>query len=94
MAPATPGLRFHAVSVVCGEGACVAALQLHGVRVLSADAPRLPLANCESPGTCQCTYHHHQDRRAGPRRARELGQLADPWSVTERRHWDGRRETD
>jgi hypothetical protein len=94
MGPATPGLRFHAVSVACDQDACAAAQQLQGVRVLSADAPRLPLANCDSPDTCRCTYHHHEDRRAGPRRAKELGQLADPWSVTERRRAHGRRVTD
>ena len=94
MARATPRLRFHAVSVVCGPNACAAAKQLRNVRVLSADAPRLPLATCDGPDTCRCTYRHHDDRRAGPRRAKELGQLADPWAMTERRRWGGRRETD
>lgn len=94
MAHIIPRLRYHAVSVVCGPEACTAAKQLESVRALSVDAPRLPLANCDSPGTCQCTYLHHDDRRAGPRRARERGRLPDPWSVTERRHWFGRRETD
>jgi len=94
MAIKAPRLRYHAVSVACGPNACNAAKQLKKVRVLSADAPRLPLANCDSPATCRCTYHHHDDRRAGPRRAKELGQLADPWAVTERRRRGGRRETD
>jgi hypothetical protein len=94
MTARTPGLRYHAVTVVSGAHACTAALQLQGVRVLSTDAPRLPLANCDSPGSCQCTYRHHDDRRAGPRRARERGQLADPWAMTERRRWGGRRATD
>jgi hypothetical protein len=87
-------MRYHAVSVVCGPNACAAAKQFQDARALSADAPRLPLATCDSPGTCQCTYHHHEDRRSGPRRAKELGRLADPWSVTERRRSYGRRETD
>lgn len=94
MAARIPRLRYHAVSVVCGPSACAAAKQFQKVRALSADAPRLPLANCDSPGTCQCTYRHHEDRRTGPRRAKELGQLADPWAMTERRRWGGRRETD
>jgi hypothetical protein len=94
MARATPRLRFHAVSVVCGQNACATAKQLRNIRVLSVDAPRLPLATCDSPDTCRCTYRHHDDRRAGPRRAKELGQLADPWAMTERRRYFGRRETD
>ena len=94
MASKTPRLRYHAVSVVSGARACAAARQLKNVRVLSADAPRLPLASCESPATCTCTYRHHDDRRAGPRRARELGQLGGPWAMTDRRRSVGRRESD
>jgi hypothetical protein len=94
MASKTPRLRYHAVSVVGGPRACAAAKQLKNVRVLSADAPRLPLASCECPATCTCTYRHHDDRRAGPRRARELGQLGGPWAMTDRRRSIGRRETD
>ena len=94
MAPKGPRLRYHAVSVVCGPNACAAARQLGNARVLSPEAPRLPLANCDCPGECQCTYRHHDDRRAGPRRAKERGELAGPWAVTERRRWGGRRATD
>jgi hypothetical protein len=82
------------VSVVGGPNACDAAKQLKNVRVLSAEAPRLPLANCDHPATCACVYRHHEDRRAGPRRARERGQLAGPWAMTDRRRSAGRRETD
>lgn len=94
MASRIPKLRYHAVSVVSGPGACAAAKQLKNVRVLSAEAPRLPLATCDHPGACKCTYRHHDDRRAGPRRARELGHLAGPWAMTDRRRSIGRRETD
>ncbi|MCM2309792.1 MAG: hypothetical protein NDI84_00185 [Steroidobacteraceae bacterium] len=94
MASKIPRLRYHAVSIVAGASACAAARQLKKVRVLSADAPRLPLATCECPGACKCTYRHHDDRRAGPRRAREAGQLGGPWAMTERRRSVGRRETD
>ena len=94
MATRIPRLRYHAVSVLSGPNACAAAKQLKNVRALSAEAPRLPLADCDRPGACRCTYRHHDDRRAGPRRAKELGQLADPWAMTDRRRSIGRRETD
>ena len=94
MATRIPKLRYHAVSVVCGADACAAAKQLKNVRVLSAEAPRLPLSACDCPATCACTYRHYDDRRAGPRRARERGQLAGPWAMTDRRRSTGRRETD
>ncbi len=94
MATRTPRLRYHAVSVVAGDQSCAAARLLRNVRALSADAPRLPLASCDCPAACRCTYRHHDDRRAGPRRAKERGQLAGPWAMTERRRSIGRRETD
>jgi hypothetical protein len=94
MPAATPKLRYHCVSVVAGIDACAAARALAGARLLSAEAPRLPLAGCTMPDACRCTYVHHDDRRAGPRRASERGGLADPWSLTERRREGGRRATD
>jgi hypothetical protein len=94
MAGRSPQLRYHCVSVATGLHACAAAKSLQGVRVLSAAAPRLPLANCDTPATCQCTYHHHDDRRVGLRRAGERGELADPWAYTNRRRSGGRRAMD
>jgi hypothetical protein len=94
MAAGTPKLRYHCVSIVAGTNGCAAALELRGVRVLSAEAPRLPLPGCEHAESCNCTYRHHDDRRAGPRRADERGTLADPWALTERRRRGGRRATD
>jgi hypothetical protein len=94
MASRTPQLRYHCVSVVTGVHTCAAAKSLQGVRVLSAGAPRLPLPDCDMPTTCRCTYHHHDDRRVGPRRAGESGELADPWAYTNRRRSGGRRATD
>jgi hypothetical protein len=94
MATRTPRLSYHAVSVVGGSSACDAAKLLKSVRVLSADAPRLPLADCGHPETCKCTYRHYDDRRAGPRRADESGRLGGTWAMTNRRRSMGRRATD
>lgn len=87
-------LRYHCVTINAGKHGCDAAKALKDVRMLSAQAPRLPLAQCSSPDTCPCTYRHYDDRRAGPRRARERGDMPDPWSRTNRRRSIGRRETD
>jgi hypothetical protein len=94
MAAGTPRLRYHCVTVVPGSTSCAAAQAIYGQRLLSADAPRLPLANCETPGECKCTYRHHDDRRAGPRRAVDREEIADPYAATERRRAYGRRSTD
>lgn len=89
-----PRLRFHCVSVVAGANACPAALAFTTSRLLSAQAPRLPLASCDRPDLCYCGFRHFDDRRVGVRRARERGELADPWAVTERRRQRGRRAMD
>lgn len=87
-------MRFHCVTVQAAANGCEAAKSLLGVRLLSLEAPRLPLANCTHPAACRCTYRHFDDRRAGPRRASERNELSDPWSTTERRRSGGRRSTD
>ncbi len=94
MATGKVGLKYHCVEVMAGPDGCGAAAKLKGVRLLSADAPRLPLATCDMPGHCNCRYRHHDDRRAGPRRAPEKGMLARPWAYTNRRKVRGRRDAD
>jgi hypothetical protein len=91
----TPRLRFHAVSVVTNSHSCPAARALKDVRMLSADAPRLPLANCDNPALCACKFQHHDDRRAGPRRHAEIQQAAGrQFRSHERRDRRGRRDSD
>lgn len=95
MPGAAPKLRFHAVSVLSNSHGCAAAQALKDVRLLSADAPRLPLATCDRPATCACKFQHHGDRRLGPRRATELSESASRHFVThDRRDQRGRRESD
>jgi hypothetical protein len=95
MAAKSPRLSFHCVSIVAGPEGCAAAQSLKDIRLLSAEAPRLPLDGCDHPDACPCIYRHFDDRRRGPRRATDSGGLADPWSATERRHFGrGRRATD
>ena len=84
--------RWHAVSVKPAAGACPAALSGKNRRWLSREAPMLPLPGCTRPDTCQCTYQHHDDRRAGGRRAAEVDAFARvPQVATERRKRRGRR---
>jgi hypothetical protein len=86
--------QWHAVGVITGESPCVAIQLLRQRRWLSAEAPRFPLPNCNSP-QCDCHYSHFKDRRAGPRRTVDNGgfpaQYSGPQRRSERR---GRRSTD
>lgn len=94
MTDARSRLRYHCVSIVGGTAACPAVHELGSQRLLSADAPRLPLATCDRPEQCQCTYRHFDDRRVGPRRAIDSGRPRSSWQQPERRHFRGRRATD
>lgn len=87
-------LHYHCVSIIGGPNGCAAVKELASQRLLSADAPRLPLKTCDHPETCACKFRHHDDRRAGPRRAAEDGRHARPWEGGERRGRRGRREVD
>jgi hypothetical protein len=89
------GPRWNAVSVVAASFGCEAARALKGRRFLGAEAPRLPMAECTSPGTCRCIYKKFPDRRAGPRRVEEKTGLRRVASADqERRRRRGRRSTD
>ena|SRR5580765_5589681 len=90
----TTRLRYHCVSIIGGLNGCAAVKALALQRVLSADAPRLPLKTCDHPETCKCKFRHHDDRRAGPRRAAEDGRAIRPWESGERRRRRGRRDSD
>lgn len=86
---------WHAVSIVLCQECCGAARGVGTTRFLSAQAPRLPLADCASPQTCTCSYRHHDDRRAQPRRRDELvGLRRKGYVAQERRTRRGRREDD
>lgn len=76
--------RHHAVVVVPGRHACAEAYALRDRRFLSREAPVLPLAGCGSP-TCECRYEHHDDRRKGLRRARDLAVAIDGHDGAEQR---------
>jgi hypothetical protein len=89
-------LRYHAVTIVAGKEACTQARSLKDVRLLSLEAPRLPLVGCDRQDRCQCHFKHHSDRRAGPRRNAESGLTprGQEWRDKNRRRVPGRRETD
>jgi hypothetical protein len=90
-----PPAAFHAVSIATGPGCCGAVVRLRGKRFLSREAPVLPVKGCDR-GDCTCRYAHHEDRRKGPRRARDMGVAVDGWVEKEQRKplKRGRRKTD
>jgi hypothetical protein len=75
---------YHAVTIAPGLRACEAAKAVARKRFLSAEAPDLPLQGC-SCSTCACRYEHHDDRRNGQRRARDMGVSIDGYDATEKR---------
>lgn len=96
-APAKKPLQtFHAVSIQAGSRACAQAKALEGKRFLSRQAPVLPLKACTC-ASCECRYQHHEDRRKGPRRARDFGVSIAAWEDgpdLRNKSARGRRKTD
>lgn len=90
-----PVQTHHAVTIVPGPRACSEVRKLVGQRYLSREAPRLPLRDCDR-ADCSCRYEHHEDRRRGPRRAREMGVAIDGYEGEEQREKQkrGRRKGD
>jgi hypothetical protein len=88
--------QWHAVSIVAKSSSCEAARAARNTRYLSAEAPRLPLAECTKPEACSCSYKHYADRRAETRRADdEEGALSSGTRPNpERRMRPDRRKTD
>jgi hypothetical protein len=88
-------LRYHAVTVIAGANACAQVKALKDIRLLSLEAPRLPIVGCTNPEGCKCRFQHHADRRAGPRRT-GLRNVRTGTSTAEanRRRLLGRRDSD
>ena len=88
--------QYHAVSIYCTDNACQAAKDKLGERVLSAEAPFLPLSDCDRPDQCDCRYKHYDDRRGEPRRRSDQGLAAhtDPDRVERRLRKDRRVQND
>ena len=86
---------YHAVAIRCPTNACEAARDSEGERHVSADAPLLPLNECDRPDQCECRYQHYEDRRTGSRRGSGDGpSIHDKSEYVERRLIKGRREED
>jgi hypothetical protein len=84
---------WHAVMIVAAASACPAAQSCKGKRYLSRDAPRLPLAQCDS-AQCECKFRHFPDRRGPARRHDEMGGAPKVRDKNSRRTSRGRRAVD
>lgn len=89
-----PVMRYRCVEVMTDSSSCDAARSLRKLRLLSVDALRLPLATCDRPSDCNCTYRHFDDRRQGPRRERKIATLPFVHKGPEQRKGRGRRDSD
>ncbi len=56
------GHPYHCVVIRYPDKACAAVKRLSGRRLLSKEAPRLPLPECDATA-CHCRYVHFADRR-------------------------------
>ena len=84
---------FHAVGIKpAGQGqSCDVVLALRGQRFLSAEAPTLPLPDCDA-AQCSCTYGHYDDRRSSSRRLGARALSKEAYDGPDRRAADNRRQ--
>ena len=68
--------KYRAVCLRCGDNPCAAAKKLEGKRALVGRFPKTPLTLCDVE-VCNCTFEHHDDRRAGDDRREILKSLAN-----------------
>jgi len=87
--------KFPAITIVVDEAeACPSVLKLVGQRLLSDEAPLLPLIDCTS-AECTCKYRHYVDRRGGSRRGDEKSVIKRCYGGSEKRVAQrGRRASD
>jgi hypothetical protein len=71
---------------------CAKVKALAGKRFLVAEAPSLPLEQCNAK--CRCTYKNHSDRRQEPRRSSDVGVSSRFYVGAERRSGMDRRLID
>ena len=87
---------FHAVTIVPAADCCGEVERIGSQSFLSDEAPALPLPGCTA-AECTCRYVHSADRRGGSRDRRQPSlarDLAEVWSLRERRLSNGRRQGD
>ena len=95
--PPVAGIKhlFHGIAIKPADDCkCSAVSAYEGKRLLSDEAPSLPLAGCDTPHSCKCVYQHFDDRRTAMRRESDVGlppkeQIADRRMQTPRRITDG-----
>ena len=59
--------KYHCVTVAYPKDACKAVKRLKDKRILSSEAPVLPLSECDK-SECNCRFHHFEERRVEERR--------------------------
>lgn len=87
--------KYPAVIIAFDEAeACPSVKELAGQRLLSTEAPLLPLIDCTSR-ECACIYRHYIDRRGGSRRVDEKSVINRRYGGDEKRvKQRGRRAAD
>lgn len=87
--------KWHAITLQLEETSCAAAAQCRNKRFLSAQAPMLPMRECDRSASCPCKFKHLDDRRTGRRRSDDVHRgLRSEFIECNRRAARGRRTVD
>ena len=84
---------YHAVCIGHDSGCCKMVKAYDDLRILAAEAPKLPVPGCEAP-KCRCRYIHCEDRRCGEDRRESTATQHLYFGPRNRRLSQGRRASD
>ncbi len=83
---------YQAVRIHARRDSCEAARSLAGQAFLCAQAPMIPLPDCQQSVRCRCVYEHIPDRRRDARRDSDVGLMGQRVDVDRRTRQDRRQE--
>jgi hypothetical protein len=84
---------YHAVRIAHQTACCKKVVELNGQLFLAAEAPKIPLPDCDAP-KCRCRYIHSEDRRSTEERREPVDGPHHYFAMRDRRLGQGRRAND
>ena len=84
---------YHAVRIAHLAACCKKVAEIDRRQFLAAEAPRIPLPECDAP-KCRCRYIHSEDRRSSENRREAVDGPHHYFATRDRRLGLGRRATD
>lgn len=84
---------YHAVRIAHLSTCCTKVAEIDGRLFLAAEAPKIPMPECDA-AKCRCRYVHYEDRRGAENRREPADGPHHYFAMRDRRLGQGRRAND